>query len=231
MTPPPITARNAVFLDIDGTLIDLAATPDAVIVPPDLPDILQNLAKKTGGALAILSGRKLADIDHLLGPTKFPCAAEHGAIIRDPAGHVTQNVQRPAAYENWLKILNRYAAQMPGIIIEEKQFSLVVHYRRAPEHEAELGQLVERLIGGADDAVLLLAHCAYEIKPRGGDKGDALAQFMQRAPFAGKTPLFVGDDVTDEPAIRMATALGGTGLHVKRDFSNSTNTVRTWLRT
>jgi len=229
MTPPAITANHAVFLDIDGTLIDLAATPDSVVVPPDMPDILQNLMQKTGGAVAILSGRKLADIDRLLG-AHLACAAEHGAVLRDPAGHVTQNVQRPAAYDNWLKILNRYAAQMPGILIEEKQFSLVVHYRRAPEHEAELGQLVERLIGASDDAVLLLAHCAFEMKPRGGDKGDALAAFMQIPPFAGKIPLFVGDDVTDEPAIRMATDLGGAGLHVKRDFANSTAAVRAWLR-
>jgi trehalose 6-phosphate phosphatase len=228
MTIPKLGANHAVFLDMDGTLIDLAATPDAVIVPPDLQSILRRAATRAGGALAILSGRKLADIDRLLG-AHLACAAEHGAILRSPEGIVTQNVQRPAAYSHWLKILSRYAALMPGILIEEKQFSLVVHYRQAPEHEAELGQLVERLIGESSDAQLLLAHCAFEMKPRGGDKGDALAWFMQNPPFAGKIPVFVGDDVTDEPAIRAANALAGAGLHVARDFAGSTHAVRAWL--
>jgi trehalose 6-phosphate phosphatase len=229
MTVPILTENHAVFLDVDGTLIDLAATPDAVIIPPDLNEILRIAQTRAGGALAILSGRKLADIDRLVG-AHLPCAAEHGAILRAPDGTVSQNVQRPAAYDQWLKVLNRYAAQMPGVMIEEKQFSLVVHYRRAPEHEAELGQLVERLIGGAEDAQLLLAHCAYEMKPRGGDKGDALAHFMQMAPFTGKIPVFVGDDVTDEPAIREAAQRGGAGLHIARDFAGSTQKLRAWLR-
>jgi trehalose 6-phosphate phosphatase len=229
MRPPVITSRHAVFLDIDGTLIDLAPTPDSVIVPPDLPAALQDLRAKLGGALAILSGRKIADIDRLVG-AGLPCAAEHGALLRDPAGHVAQLVQRPAAYEHWVRVFNRYAQSMPGVLVEEKQFSLVVHYRRAPEHEAELGQLVERLIGESDDAVLLLAHCAFEMKPRGGDKGDALAAFMAQPPFAGRVPVFVGDDVTDEPAIRKADELGGAGLHVMRDFGGSTQAVRDWLR-
>jgi trehalose 6-phosphate phosphatase len=228
MTVPVLTAGHAVFLDIDGTLIDLAARPDAVVVPPELGGILAAVSKRSGGALAILSGRKMADIDHLLGPG-LPCAAEHGAVIRDAAGVMTQMVQRPVEYDHWNKVLHRYAQIMPGVIVEEKQFSLVVHYRQAPEHEAELGTLVERLIGGSEDAVLLLAHCAYEMKPRGGNKGDALAAFMAQAPFAGKIPVFVGDDVTDEPAIRKADELGGVGLHVARDFGGSTAAVRGWL--
>jgi trehalose 6-phosphate phosphatase len=228
MTPPPITPHHAVFLDIDGTLIDLAPTPDAVIIPRGLHQTLHALHQKLGGALAILSGRKLADIDRLAGPN-LACAAEHGAIIRTPDGAITANTQRPAAYESWLKTLNQYANAMPGILIEEKDFSLVIHYRRAPEHEAELGQLAERLVGGSPDAILLLAHCAFELKPAGGNKGDALALLMTKPPFAGRTPIFVGDDVTDEPAIRQAAQMGGTGLHVARDFANSTAAVRDWL--
>jgi trehalose 6-phosphate phosphatase len=230
MTLPLIGPENAVFLDIDGTLIDLAATPDAVIVPPELAGLLRGVAARCGGALAILSGRRLADIDRLIG-RDFACAAEHGAILRLPDGTVTQHVQRPALYDHWLKVLNRYAGIMPGVVIEDKQFSLVIHYRQAPEHAAELQQLAEQLVAGADDAVLLAAHCAIEIKPRGGNKGDALAAFMALPPFAGRLPLFVGDDTTDEPAILEAAALGGTGLHVARDFSGSTQAVRHWLAT
>jgi len=228
MTPPHLNAGHALFLDIDGTLLDLAATPDDVVVPPALPARLRVLSEALDGAVAILSGRKLADIDRLLGPG-LPCAAEHGMILRDAGGVVTPLVRRPVHYEHWLKIFNRYAEAMPGILVEEKDFSLVLHYRRAPEHEEELRTLVERLIAESDDAVLLRAHCAYELKPRGGNKAQALARFMTAAPFRGRVPVFVGDDVTDEPAIAKANELGGAGLHVARDFGGQTATVRQWL--
>jgi trehalose 6-phosphate phosphatase len=225
----PLSARHALFLDIDGTLIDLAATPDAVVVPDGLPALLRRLQAGLGGALAILSGRKLADIDRLLGPG-LPCAAEHGVLIRQQEGGLAvPAVQRPAQYEHWQRVFNRYAEAMPGILVEEKEFSLVLHYRRAPEHEAELRVLAERLVGESDDAVLLPAHCAFELKPRGGNKGDALAGFMDHAPFAGRLPVFIGDDTTDEPAIAKAKALGGMGLHVQHDFGGQTQAVRDWL--
>jgi trehalose 6-phosphate phosphatase len=227
-TLPALTREHALFLDIDGTLIDLAATPDSVTVPPGLPETLRTLQTQLGGALAILSGRKLADIDHLLRPG-LPCAAEHGMLLRDAAGQITRLVQRPAAYDNWLKIFNRYADAIPGLLIEEKEFSLVLHYRRAPEHEAELHQLVTRLISESPDATLLPAHCAFELKPAGGNKADALNYFMQATPFAGRRPIFIGDDTTDEPAIALATNLGGAGLHVARDFGGKTAAVRAWL--
>lgn len=228
MTPPPLTPGNALFLDIDGTIIDLAATPDAVIIPPGLPELLRRIQTRLGGALAILSGRKLADIDHLLGQG-LPCAAEHGALLRDSAHNITHTASRPAEYANWLKILNRYAAAMPGLLVEEKQFSLVLHYRRAPEHEAELRQLAEQLVATSNDATLLPAHCAFELKPRNGNKGDALAHFMTTHPFTNKIPIFIGDDTTDEPAIKTANTLGGTGLHVARNFGGKTKAVRDWL--
>jgi trehalose 6-phosphate phosphatase len=229
MILPTLDTNDALFLDIDGTLIDLAPTPDAVIVPPGLPATLRQLGARLSGALAILSGRKLSDIDHLLEPG-LACAAEHGMMIRTPDGVVTSQVQRPAGYAHWLKVFNRYAKEMPGLLVEEKEFSLVLHYRRAPEHEEELRNLVHQLLADSDDATLLPAHCAFELKPRGGNKGDALAGFMSMAPFAGRRPIFIGDDVTDEPAIAKANELGGAGLHVKRDFGGSTEAVREWLR-
>lgn len=229
MTPPRLTPEHALFLDIDGTLLDLAATPDSVVVPPGLLDTLGELRTRLGGALAFLSGRKLADIDQLF-PLHLPCAAEHGILLRDPNGQVTRTVQRPAAYEHWLKIFNRYAEAMPGILIEAKEFSLVVHYRRAPAHEAELRTLVTRLTAESDDTVLLPAHCAFELKPKSGNKADALSHFMALPPFAGRAPIFIGDDITDLPAIDRANELGGAGLHVAEDFGGNTEAVRAWLR-
>ena len=225
---PVLTPAHALFLDIDGTLIDLAATPDSVTVPPGLPDQLRLVQQRLGGALAILSGRKLSDIDHLLQPG-LPCAAEHGTLIRNAAGQISRTGQRPAAYDHWLKVFNRYAQAMPGILVEEKEVSLVLHYRRVPEHEDELRQLVERLIAESDDAVLLPARCAFELKPRSGNKGEALATLMATQPFAGRTPIFIGDDTTDESAIAKAIQLGGHGLHVARNFGGKTEAVRAWL--
>ncbi len=225
---PALNPNSALFLDIDGTLIDLAATPQSVEVPLALPAQLRQTQAKLNGALAILSGRKLADIDRLLGPG-LPSAAEHGAILRDASGKLTQQVQRLASYDKWLKTLQAEIIDMPGVLIEEKEFSLVVHYRQAPKFEAELSQLVDHLIGGSEDAVLMLAHCAFELKPRGGNKADALAWFMQQPPFSGRIPVFIGDDITDEPAIEKAIELGGIGLHVARDFAGQTQAVRDWV--
>ena len=228
MSLPRIGPEHAVFLDIDGTLIDLAPTPDAVVVPAELPGTLRALRARLGGAVAVLSGRKMADIDRLIGPD-YAAAAEHGGILRGADGAVTQVARRPAKYEAWLEVLNARAAAMPGVLVEVKAFNLVVHYRQAPWYEAELRGLVEQLVAGSEDATLLRAHCAFELKARGGDKGAALAAFMREAPFAGRVPIFVGDDVTDEPAISRAAALGGAGLHVGRDFGGSTQAVREWL--
>jgi trehalose 6-phosphate phosphatase len=225
---PALNPDSALFLDIDGTLIDLAATPQSVEVAPGLPTRLRQTQAKLGGALAILSGRKIADIDRLLGPG-LPCAAEHGALLRNAAGDLLQKVQRLAAYDKWLAILRTEIQDMPGVLIEEKEFSLVVHYRQAPQYEPDLSQLVDHLIGGSDDAILMLAHCAFELKPRGGGKADALSWFMQHPPFAGRVPVFIGDDITDEPAIEKAIELGGTGLHVARDFGGKTQAVRDWI--
>ncbi len=228
MSLPRIGPEHAVFLDIDGTLIDLAPTPDAVVVPAELPGTLRALRARLGGAVAVLSGRKMADIDRLIGPD-YAAAAEHGGILRSADGAVTPVARRPAKYEAWLEVLNACAAAMPGVLVEVKAFNLVVHYRQAPRYEAELRGLVEQLVAGSEDATLLIAHCAFELKARGGDKGAALAAFMREAPFAGRVPIFVGDDVTDEPAIARAAALGGAGLHVGRDFGGSTQAVREWL--
>jgi trehalose 6-phosphate phosphatase len=227
--PPPLRSDQALFLDLDGTIIDLAPTPESVQVAPGLPETLRQTQSMLGGALALVSGRKLADIDRLLGPG-FPCAAEHGAVLRDANGTIIQNAKRLAEYDRWLNYLRQEISEMPGVLIEEKAYGLVVHYRQAPEYEPVLSRLVDQMVGESPDATLLLAHCAFELKPRGYDKGEALAWFMQKAPFLERVPVYIGDDITDEPAIRKAGELGGIGLHVARDFSGSTQAVRDWIK-
>ncbi len=227
--PPALHPGNALFLDIDGTLIDLAARPHDVIVPPALPGTLRDIQTRLNGALAVLSGRPMADIDALLKPG-LPAGAEHGAVLRDAAGHTIITAKRPALYDKFRAILADAARARPGVLIEEKTYSLAIHYRQVPQYETELRALAAELVKGDDTAVLLPAHMAIEIKPRGGNKGDALKWFMATPHFAGRLPVFIGDDVTDEPAIEAASQAGGAGLHVARDFGGQTAAVRSWLQ-
>jgi trehalose 6-phosphate phosphatase len=228
MTAPP-PANAALFLDIDGTLLDIAERPDLVVIPPGLPALLARLRADRGGALAIISGRPLGQIDAFF-PSSLPAAAEHGAILRDAAGTIHDLSLRPAAFAHWLAELNAAAREMPGVLIEEKNVSLVIHYRQAPDCGERLRALAERLIAEAGPGVEILpAHMAFELRPRGSGKDSALAWFMAHLPFAGRKPVFIGDDVTDEPAIALANQLGGMGLHVARDFAGSPQAVRDWL--
>jgi trehalose 6-phosphate phosphatase len=227
--PQPLASNAALFLDIDGTLLDIAARPDAVVIPHGLPGLLTALRNKLGGALAIITGRPLAQVDDFF-PGPLPAAAEHGAILRDAGGTLHEIAARPAAFAHWLETLNAEAQNIPGVIIEVKAVSLVIHYRQAPDSARRLRALAESLIAGSGPEVALLpAHMAFELRPRGAGKDSALAWFMDRPPFAGRIPVFIGDDTTDEPAIALATSRGGAGLHVARDFAGSPQAVRDWL--
>ncbi len=225
---PALTHHHALFLDLDGTLLDLAPTPADVVVPPGLGTLLTDLAAQRNGALAILSGRTLADIDAVTGTT-LPAGAEHGYLLRDATGTITRPIEHSANRPAWRAALQKAALTMPGVAIELKTYTLVAHFRQAPERGPELRTMIETMIAGDPSVELLGAHMAWEIRPKGADKGSALRWFMGRKPFAGKTPVFVGDDVTDEAAIEAATALGGLGLHVARDFGGETRAVRAWL--
>lgn len=222
-------ASHALFLDIDGTLLEIAQTPDGVVVPPGLLETLSRLSVRLRGALGFISGRPLLQIDQFF-PLGLPAAAEHGALIRDAGGSLHHITKRPAVYSHWLAELHQAARTMPGLLIEEKTVGLVAHFRQAPQYADAVKALVTRLIAeSGPETVLLQAHMAYELRAAGASKDAALAWFMQHAPFAGKTPIFIGDDTTDEPAIVLATTLGGAGLHVHRDFGGSVGAVRAWL--
>jgi len=225
---PALSPENALFLDVDGTLIDLAATPDAVVVPPELHGLLQKLLARQHGALAILSGRKITDIDRLCG-AGLPLAAEHGALLRDGAGHVTSPVAQPAALTEIAATLRGRIAALHGVLLEEKSFGLAVHWRGAPSRATALTALVQSLAAAHPGLAIQHAHQAIEIRAAGPDKGKALEFFMRAPPFAGRKPIFIGDDLTDEPAIAAANRLGGIGLHVARDFSGGPASVRAWL--
>lgn len=227
--PAPIPNDAALFLDIDGTILDIAEKPQFVRIPPGLPETLAALRARLNGAVAFISGRPLTEIDQFF-PGNFPAAAEHGATLRDGQGTLHHITQRPPSYNHWLKTLTEAAAHMPGTLIEQKTVGIVIHYRQAPQYAAEIKALADSLIAESGPGTILLpAHMAYELRPTGASKDTALAWFMTHPPFATRRPFFIGDDTTDEPAIALANHLGGTGLHVNRNFSGGPDAVRRWL--
>jgi len=227
---PEIERDWALFLDLDGTLLDLAPRPDQVIVPGGLCDTLRHLRDALNGALAIVSGRPLSEIDRLLGDLKPTAAGEHGAVIRYPNHEVldySAAIKPPAI---WIAALHRSVKNWPGVIIEEKCYSIAVHFRLAPERAESVATLMGALV--AQDTAhfeLLVAHQALEIKPRGVSKADVVRQLMAVTPFKTRFPVFVGDDVTDLDGMAAAQRLGGLGLHVAHDFGNAPSAVREWI--
>ena len=226
---PPF-ARAALLLDLDGTLLDIAPTPDSVQVPPTLPDTLRRLSTGLGGALAIISGRTVAEVDALLNAAAPAVAGEHGGALRRAPGAALERPTLPAAPQAWRDAAQRLIAAHPGALLEHKPRGFVVHYRLAPEAGPALHAALAALLGDQAAFDLMPAHMAWEVRPRGADKGTAVAALLRAAPFAGRLPVFIGDDVTDRDAIAAAAALGGTGMLVADAFGTPAG-VRAWLAT
>jgi trehalose 6-phosphate phosphatase len=224
---PPF-ARAALLLDFDGTLVDIAPAPDLVVVEPGLCESLRRLGAQLDGAVAVVSGRPVEQIEALLGDAAGALAGEHGGAIRFAPGQPLQRPDLPAVPETWRAAARRLAERLQGAAIEEKARGFVLHYRAAPELGPELEQALRRILVGDDRFALLPAHMAWEVRPHGADKGSAVAALMARTPFAGRLPVFIGDDVTDEEGMAAARALGGAGLRVDEAFG-SAGGVRRWL--
>jgi trehalose 6-phosphate phosphatase len=211
---PPLSLLDgaALFLDFDGTLVELAETPDAIQVSPALSPLIQRLAKRLDGRLAIISGRAIKDLERHFLCSGIAVSGSHGLELRLPDGsHVPLGVSRELDHAR--DRTARYAASIPGLLVEEKPFSLALHYRKAPEREAEVHSFMMEL---AESSGLMLQQgkMVVELRPIGADKGDALRALMAEPEFAGARPLFVGDDLTDEDAFRAAATLGGAGILV-----------------
>jgi trehalose 6-phosphate phosphatase len=225
---PPI-ARTALLLDLDGTLLDIAPTPDAVVVPAGLIASLRTLRGHLDNALAVISGRPVDQVEALLPDTVHAIAGEHGGAIRHAPGEPLQRTDLPTPPEAWFAAGARIAAAHPGAALERKANGFVLHYRAAPALGPVLGEAMAALAEGSDRFVVLPARKAWELRPRGADKGIAVEALMRRAPFAGRVPVFIGDDVTDEDGIAAARRLGGVGLRVADAFGTPTG-VRAWLQ-
>lgn len=235
--PPPLAALDhAFFLDIDGTLLEIAPTPSAVRVDSQLGPLIARLHEAAAGALALISGRRIADIDALFPALALPVAGQHGIERRDATGSIHHHSPPQRELDLMRREMAALAAAHPGVLFEDKGATLALHFRAVPAAGAPLRDALEPLLAalGADFR-LQPGKMVLELKPAGKDKGTAVAEFLQEAPFAGRRPVFLGDDVTDEYGFRVVDARGGYAVKVGEGDSAApwrladVSAVRRWL--
>ncbi len=233
--PPPAEARWAFFLDVDGTLIDIADNPGAARVDDALLGLVARLHHACGGALALVSGRSLADLDQHLGSVRIPLAGQHGLERRDAAGRLHTHAAPPAARRELRQRMDALVAKYPGLLLEDKGLSLALHYRQAPQLASWLHRLLHGWLNGTEDLQLQKGKRVLEIKPAGFDKGSAIAEFMAESPFHGRRPVFIGDDATDEHGFLRVNLIDGhtvkvgAGRTAARYRLADVSAVRAWL--
>jgi trehalose 6-phosphate phosphatase len=207
---PPL----AVFTDFDGTLVEIAPVPDAVDVPPELAHDIEQARASFDGAMAVVSGRAIRDLDRYL-PHDLPVAGGHGSERRRADGTLVElPPERMAAAAAIADRLEPFARSNDGLILERKAGSVALHYRLAPELEAEARQQMTEAIADAPEFGLIEGKMVVEARPLETSKGAAVRAFMQEAPFSGRFPVFIGDDLTDEEGFAAAQELGGIGVKV-----------------
>lgn len=212
---PPAPADDwALFLDVDGCLLDFADRPDAVAVPDSLRASLAALATRLDGALALVSGRSLATLDALFAPLRLPAAGLHGLERRTVDGQVAASPSPAPLLEKVRNDARRIASEYPGALVEDKGPALALHWRQAPDAAEPLGRFAETVLPWLRGYRLQPGDHVVELRPAAADKGDAIAAFMEEAPFAGRRAVFAGDDLTDEHGFAVVEELGGLSVLV-----------------
>jgi trehalose 6-phosphate phosphatase len=233
---PSPRAEWAYFFDIDGTLVDISPTPWEVKLETDLVDLIRQLYEATGGAIALISGRSIEDIDSIFHGEKLPVAGQHGVERRDAKGRITRHRVEAASLTSSRARLREAAARHEALVLEDKGLSLALHYRRSPalgSYVHRLMRILQQEIGS--DYTVLTGKRIVELKPSGKDKGQAVQEFMEEQPFKGRLPVFVGDDVTDEYGFAVVNSLGGYSIKVGPGPSSAQSrlrdvrSVRKWL--
>src|ERR1700754_3251467 len=214
----PHLGECALLLDIDGTLLDLAPTPREVWVPPGLAKTMNRLLERTSGALALVSGRSLNDIDLIFAPAEFPAVGGHGAEMRIMVDNESVATHAPPLDKELKKRLAAIAQLSPGILLEDKGYSLALHYRLAPHAEKAIYEAVSLIRADLPNAPIevLPGKCVCEIKHSGFNKAPGGRELMTHAPFRGRKPLFIGDDVTDETVFAIMPDFDGLAFSVGR---------------
>lgn len=217
-----IPPKLAIFTDFDGTLVEIAETPDAVDVPDDLADYLVQTAASFDNALAVITGRVITDIDRFLAPATLPVAGSHGAQRRRadgtyeaPSTEVILGAERIAA------ALEPLVAGNPELLLERKDGTVTVHYRQAPHLERLCETAMRDAVADVEGFVVARGKMVFEARRADIDKGEALRAFMQEEPFAGRLPVFIGDDISDEDGFVAAQELGGVGIKIGPGDTNA----------
>ena len=229
----------ALFLDVDGTLLDISRRPEDVIVPDDLRPMLDQAWHALGGAMALVSGRAIRDLDRLFAPLRLPAAGQHGTEIRLEPGGPVRTLPASGVGQALREAAALLAAAHPGVEIEDKGMTLAVHYRAAPEAGPALGGALSQLVMRAGDGLALCrGKMVFELRDARITKASAVEAFLQRPPFAGRLPVFVGDDVTDEDGFEAVERHGGIAMPVgeartseRRSTFATPADVREWLAT
>ena len=230
-------AGVALFLDIDGTLIEIADTPDAVVVPQKLKRILRELQDCLDGAVALVSGRSIASIDELFKPLILPTSGKHGLEYRDALGHHSKDdIVVLKKIKNVQNILKKFVDNNPGTILEDKGETVALHYRLRPKAKRAALTIIADLISNHADLELITGKMVLEIKPKVSHKGIAILKFMNECPFLGKMPIFIGDDTSDEDGFKAVNERGGISISVDTPYNsearwqlNSVSEVQNWL--
>ncbi len=229
------TQRCAFFFDVDGTLAEIQPRPELVTIPARSLAALERL-DADGHPVAVVSGRPISQLDALLAPLRLPAAGVHGAERRTASGELCQLALDQALFDEIQRELARACAAHPGLSLENKGVAFALHFRLAPELEETARALAEYFVARHGDLLALQpGKCVFELKPRGASKGEVIRTFMQEAPFAGRIPVFLGDDLTDEAGFQVVNELGGitikvgTGATEARHRLASVEAVTAWL--
>ncbi|HEX5613074.1 MAG TPA: trehalose-phosphatase [Burkholderiales bacterium] len=233
---PPFSERWAFFLDVDGTLLEYAQSPQGVHVREDLLELLRRLQQRAAAAVALISGRSVADIDRLFAPLVFPVAGQHGTERRKADGSIRRHAPAVDALGRAAAELVRLTAAHSGLVLENKGITLALHYRLAPSLRPLAEREMRALAATLGDAFeLQTGKFVVEVKPSGKDKGHAIADFMEEPPFRGRQPVFLGDDLTDEAGFEAVNRLGGHSIKVGPGITRArwrlfdASAVRRWL--
>ncbi len=212
--PPPLEADCALFLDIDGTLADLERSPDAVHIDDAIAAALPRVARWLDGALALVTGRAITSADRLFPGLTLPMAGQHGCERRDAAGGIHLHAPARGTQARLRRLLQRLAKRHPQLLLEDKGASLALHYRSAPHLAAHVHRTVRQSVAQEAGYTVQPGKLLVEVRPEGRDKGTAIDDFMAEDPFAGRVPVFVGDDLTDEHGFAAVERMGGWTVKV-----------------
>jgi len=234
--PPVAEIGWAFFLDVDGTLLEIADQPSSVHVDTDLLELVAQLHRLSGGAVALISGRSISDLEALLGEARLPLAGQHGLERRDAAGRLWIHAAPPSAKCAIKEALAPVLERHPGLLLEDKGLTLALHYRQTPHLAAYAHRLMARLMREAGGELeLQKGKRVIEIKPAGVDKGTAVAEYLTESPFRGRHPVFIGDDLNDEHGFAEVNRMGGISIKVGSGRScagyrlSGVAAVRRWL--